>query len=176
LQWETFFNLTYPADPALWKTYFAPEGAMEIFLTTNSPSSSSTLLASYITEEDKAHHHAVFGSDYRTPCLWYVRGINSLGVEEEKASIKKGNILEKIGKETLMIATINDAVCSPDRPRIGMQAGVEGGLTEGKLAFVAIESGHWVMLECADQTNRLLEEFFEQGVKVFDKQVIKSSL
>jgi len=149
---------------------------MEIFLTTNSPSSSSTLLASYITEDDKAHHHAVFGSDYRTPCPWYLRGINSLGVEEEKASIKKGDILKKIEKETLMIATVNDAVCSPDRARIGMQAGVEGGLTGGKLAFVAVESGHWVMLECADQTNRMLEEFFEKGVKVFDKQVIKSSL
>ena len=97
-------------------------------------------------------------------------------MEEEKASIKKGNVIEKIGKETLMIATINDAVCSPDRARIGMQAGVEGGLTGGKLAFVAVESGHWVMLECADQTNRMLEEFFEKGVKVFDKQVIKSSL
>lgn len=174
--WETFFNLTYPADPALWKTYFAPEGAMETFLATNSPSSSSSLLASYITEEDKAHHHADFESDYRTPCLWYVRGIDSLGVEEEKASIKKGNILEKIGKATLMIATINDAVCSPERARIGMQAGVEGGLTGGKLAFVTVESGHWVMLECADQTNRILEEFFEEGVKAFDKRVIKSSL
>jgi len=63
LQWETFFNLTYPADPALWQTYFAPEGAMETFLTTNSPSSSSSLLALYITEEDKAHHHSVFSSD-----------------------------------------------------------------------------------------------------------------
>jgi hypothetical protein len=41
---------------------------------------------------------------------------------------------------------------------------------------VTVESGHWVMLECADQTNRMLEEFFEKGVKAFDKQVIKSSL
>ncbi len=176
LQWETFFNLTHPADPALWKTYFAPEGAMETFVTTNPPSISSSLLASYITEEDKAHHHAVFGSDYGTPCLWYVRGVNSLGVEEEKASIKTGNVLEKIGKETLMIATINDAVCSPERARIGMQAGVEGGLTGENLAFVNVESGHWVMLECADQTNRILEEFFEEGAKAFDKGGIKSSL
>jgi soluble epoxide hydrolase/lipid-phosphate phosphatase len=149
---------------------------MEKIVTTNSPSTSSPLLASYITEEDKAHHHAVFGSDYRAPCMWYVRGINSLGVEEEQASIKKGDILEKIGKETLMIATTNDAVCSPERARIGMQAGVEGGLAGEKLAFVDVDSGHWVMLECADQTNKILEEFFEKGVKAFNQGGFKSSL
>jgi hypothetical protein len=27
-----------------------------------------------------------------------------------------------------MIVTINDAICSPERAGIGMQAGVEGGL------------------------------------------------
>jgi soluble epoxide hydrolase/lipid-phosphate phosphatase len=76
------------------------------------------MLAPYITKTEKAHHHAVFGSDYTGPCIWYARGISSLGVEEEQDSTKKGTMQVTIGKETLMIATMNDAVCSPERARI----------------------------------------------------------
>jgi soluble epoxide hydrolase/lipid-phosphate phosphatase len=57
-----------------------------------------------------------------------------------------------------------------------MQAGVDGGLEGGKLAFVEIGSGHWVMLEFAEETNRILENFFENGVKGFGKSEIKASL
>lgn len=145
---------------------------MERFLTATPPSASSSLLAPYITEEDKIHHHSVFGSDYSAPCTWYVRGISSLGVEEEKDSIKKGKIKETIGKETLMIATLNDPVSSADRAKAGMQAGVQSG----KLAYVEVNSGHWVMLECATETNRVLAEFLEKGVDAFDKGKFKSSL
>jgi len=149
---------------------------MESFVTTTSPLASSSMLAPYITEADKAHHHAVFGSDYSAPCAWYVRGIDSLGVEEEQASLKKGMIQEKIEKETLMIVTLNDAVCSPERARIGMQAGVEGGLAGGKLAVAEVSSGHWVMLERAEETNRILEMFFEKGAKAFGKSELRPSL
>jgi soluble epoxide hydrolase / lipid-phosphate phosphatase len=149
---------------------------MESFLTTSSPAASSSFLAPYITEEDKAHHHAVFGSDYSAPCMWYARGLDSLGVEEEHESIKKGNIKKRIGKETLMIVTLNDAVSSPERARIGMQAGVEGGLAGGNLAIVEVDSGHWVMLERTEETNLILEGFFENGVKAFGKKGFKASL
>jgi soluble epoxide hydrolase/lipid-phosphate phosphatase len=166
----------YPADPSIWKTAFAPTNSMENSLTTTSPSASSSMTAPYITAEDKIHHHAVFGFDYTGPCTWYTRGISSLGVEEEQDSIKKETMQVTIGKETLMIATMNDAVCSPERARIGMQAGVEGGLAGGKLAFVEVDSGHWAMLECAEETNRALENFFENGVKGFGTGGIKASL
>jgi soluble epoxide hydrolase / lipid-phosphate phosphatase len=149
---------------------------MERFITSSSPTTSSSLLAPYITEEDKALHHSLFGSDYSAPCTWYVRGISSLGVEEEKDSIEKGRMKEKIGKETLMIATVNDPVGTPERARSGMQAGVEGGLAGGKLAIVEVDSGHWVMLERAEETNRALEEFLETGVKGVGKRGLKASL
>jgi soluble epoxide hydrolase/lipid-phosphate phosphatase len=166
----------YPTDPSIWKTDFAPTGAMERFLTTTSPAVSSSLLAPYITEEDKAHHHKVFASDYTAPCTWYVRGISSLGVEEEKDSIAKGKIQEIIRKETLMIATVNDPVGSVERARSGMQISVEGGFAGGKLAFVEVDTGHWVMLEKAEETNRILEAFLEKGVKGAGKGGFKASL
>ncbi len=149
---------------------------MESFVTTTSPSASVSFLAPYITEQDKAHHHSVFGSDYSAPCAWYVRGINSLGVVEEQDSLKKGMIQEKIEKETLMIVTLKDAVCSPERARMGIKAGVEGGLAGGKLAIVEVNSGHWVMLECPEETNRTLEMFLETGAKGFGDGGLRASL
>ena len=112
----------------------------------------------------------------RAPCMWYARVLDSLGVEEEQASIKNGRMKEKIEKETLLVITLNDAVSSPERVRIAMQTGVEGGVEGGKLAMVEVDSGHRVMLERAEETNRILEQFFEKGVKGFGKQGLKAFL
>ena len=90
-KWESFFSVVYPANPSIWRTAFAPIDGLKSFLTT----SSKTYIASYITEAEKAHHHSVFGDDYSACLNWYKRGINNLGVDEEKELLKKGEIKEK---------------------------------------------------------------------------------
>jgi soluble epoxide hydrolase/lipid-phosphate phosphatase len=148
--------VAYCADPSVWKTHSAPTDGLENFITSNS----TTPLASFITPEDKVHHHAVFGDDYSACLNWYKRGITNLGVEEEAKLLKKGNIKEKIAQETLMIAGLKDAVSGAQRARVAMTACVE----KGKLAVVDIDAGHWIMIEKEEETNRALQDFFKGGV------------
>jgi soluble epoxide hydrolase/lipid-phosphate phosphatase len=155
-QWHSFFEVAYCADPSIWKTHFAPTDGLENFITSNS----TTPLASFITPEDKVHHHAVFGDDYSASLNWYRRGITNLGVEEEAKLLKEGKIKEKIGQETLMIAGLKDAVSDAQRARVAMTGCVE----KGKLAVMDIDAGHWIMIEKKDETNKVLQGFFEGGV------------
>lgn len=103
----------------------------------------------------------MFGVDYSACLNWYTRGINNLGVDEEKELLKKGEIKEKIGKETLMVTGLKDVVCGAERGRVSMSGSVE----RGKLRVVDVDAGHWIMLEKVEETNRVLTEFFE-GVGV----------
>lgn len=156
--WESFFSIVYPATPSIWKTAFAPIGGLRDWLA----SKSKTHVASYITDEDKQHHHKAFGNDYSACNNWYKRGIRNLGVEEEKKMLEEGKIQSRIGKETLMVTGLRDVVCTAQRARVAMGASVE----RGRLRVVDLDAGHWVMLESAEETNRVLEEFFEgRGVR-----------
>jgi soluble epoxide hydrolase/lipid-phosphate phosphatase len=135
---------------------FAPTGALKNFLLADS----TCALAPWITEEDKIYHHAAFGNDY-TPSLYrYHRGINSLGVQEEKELLKLGVMKNKLGKETLMATGLRDAVSSSKRSRLAMEKSVEKGL----LKVVDVDAGHWITLERAQETNQILEDLFESGV------------
>lgn len=156
--WESFFSIIYPANPSIWKTSLAPIDALKEWLL----SGSLTHVAGYITEEDKEHHRKVFEDGYDACVCWYKRGIRNLGVEEEQEKLKKGEIRNKIGKETLMITGLKDVVCGAERARVGMEGSVERGM----LKVVDVDAGHWIMLEQKQETNRILGEFFEGvGVK-----------
>ncbi len=158
--WESFFSLVYPANSSIWKTAFAPINGLKDWLV----SGSRTHVASYITEEEKEYHHKAFGNDYSACVTWYKRGIRNLGVEEEQRMLKRGEIKNggRIARDTLMITGLRDVVCGAERARTSMKASVD----RGKLRVVDLDAGHWIMLEKAEETNRVLGEFFEgRGVR-----------
>ena len=59
-----------------------------------------------------------------------------------------------------MVTGLRDAVSSSKRSRSAMEKSVEKGL----LKVVDVDAGHWIMLESAQETNQILEDFFENGV------------
>lgn len=154
-KWESFFSVVYPENPSIWKTAFAPLDSLKSFLT----SKSRTHIASYIDQSSIDYHHAAFGNDYSACLNWYKRGIRNLGVEEEERLLKEGKIREKIGKETLFVGGLKDVVCGAERGKVSMRGSVE----RGRLRCVDVDTGHWIMLEQVEETNRLLGEFFEGG-------------
>ena len=81
-------------------------------------------------------------------------------MKEERELLKLGVIKNKLGKETLMATGLRDAVSSSKRSRSAMEKSVEKGL----LKVVDVDAGHWIMLESAQETNQILEDFFENGV------------
>lgn len=99
--------------------------------------------ASWISEEDKATHHAEFGTDYTPALNWYRRGFSSLGSNIEVSALANNSISPKIHVPTLMITGTKDIVCIHGRPTNTM----EGCVEEGRLEVKDIDAGHWVMLE-----------------------------
>jgi pimeloyl-ACP methyl ester carboxylesterase len=93
-----------------------------------------------------------------------VRGLNSLGVEEEREEIREGRIRERIGKETLMVCGSRDVVSPVERARSAMEVGVEGGLKGGLVKVEVLDAGHWIMLERPEEVNEILRRFLEDGV------------
>jgi len=79
-------------------------------------------LASYVTPELKAHHHAAFGDDYSASCMWYVRGIENLGIDEELRALKAGEIKQSLNIKTLMVTGLkgklgfSPLLCFPSMP------------------------------------------------------------
>ena len=133
----------------------AHEGGLKSFIISDS----RLELPSWISPEDKAHHYAVFKGDY-SPCLtWYKRGINNLGIAEEKALLEKGRIKAKLDKPTLLVPGLRDAIYPHVKAKAIMSAAVE----EGKLTIVDVDAGHWIMLEKAVEINNILEDFCAAG-------------
>jgi len=126
-------NFLQPNLPLLPRSLETPLRAhrRHLHFSIYTPLASRQFLAQIISSADKANHHASFGTDYTTTCLWYVRGLCSLGVEEERKDMRTGVIREKIGKRTLMIAGELNVVCPVERTRMGMDVGVEGGRMVG---------------------------------------------
>lgn len=138
MKWESFFSLVFPAESDLWKTHFAPVQGLQSQLEQDIV----VPTAPYISEIDKKHHHASFGDDYEAPCKWYVRGLENLGIEEEKIALREGKIRPGLGIETLMIGGLKDVVCPADRARASMESSVE----KGKLTVVDVDAGHVSLL------------------------------
>ena len=151
MQWESFFDVVYAADAETWKSSMAFPGALRSFISADKRME----LPNFVTPEDKAHHHAIFGDDYSHCLNWYHRGINNLGVAEEKALLGSGKIKAKIEKDTLFVPGLNDVVSPAVKGKAVMQMAVE----EGKLKIVEVDAGHWIMLEKADGLCRILEDF-----------------
>ncbi|KXH39089.1 hypothetical protein CSAL01_13668 [Colletotrichum salicis] len=167
-KWETFFNIIYCADASLWEKHFAPLGALEKNLRDMNPKASSKLLVSpppnltaftntilHIRDEDKANHHAEFGTDYTPALNWYRRGYSSLGSNIELSALASNSISPRIHVPTLMITGTKDIVSIHGRPANTMERCVEEGMLEVK----DIDAGHWVMLEKTAEFNKILEEW-----------------
>ncbi|KAH7418562.1 Alpha/Beta hydrolase protein [Cadophora sp. MPI-SDFR-AT-0126] len=158
--WESFFNIIYPSSPLIWTTSFAPLGSLRHFLLTSTPSSTSHLLAPWISPQAKDHHHQAFRANYDAPLMWYKRGMASLGWEDERRALERGEIESGLGgkgKRVLMVAGLRDTLCDAGVARRVMRGCVEGG----GLKCVDVDAGHWIMLEKPGETNEILRRFFE---------------
>ncbi|KAH6681732.1 Alpha/Beta hydrolase protein [Halenospora varia] len=157
-EWERFFELVYSDDAGAWKEDFAALGGCKSYLESSKKLPVGDWVGNVL--EEKAVHHEAFGDDYSAPLNWYKRAIGNLGQDEEIAQLKRGELKEKIGKETLMITGTKDVVCLAGQAKASMPSMVE----KGKLVIEDLDAGHWTMLERADECNEVLERFFEGGV------------
>jgi soluble epoxide hydrolase/lipid-phosphate phosphatase len=133
----------------------APIGSLERYIKAGKQAP----LGHWITDEDKREHQVAFNGDYVGAVLWYRRGLQGLGAEEEKVLLAEGKVKEKLQTRTLMISGTRDAICLAEPAKQRLKEVVAEGLS----STVDLDAGHWVMLEQADATNKAIEEFILDG-------------
>lgn len=84
-QWDTFFGLIFPQDPALWRTHVAPLGAVKASIL----SEEKFPLPSYLSEDDKKHMlDALRQGGLAAPTCYYKVQVRGDRVEDDKCELR----------------------------------------------------------------------------------------
>ncbi|KAH6663023.1 putative epoxide hydrolase 2 [Halenospora varia] len=144
---ESLSSLCYPADPLLWKTYLAPIGGVEKWISEKH----TPELPSWITSDEEKIHDAILAKKgYKGPLNWYKATIQKVDLQRE-AEITEEQ--KHINLPTLLVVSDEDYVSRAE-------VGKEGTAKWAKdLEIAELHCGHWIQLEVPDKFNDLLEKF-----------------
>ena len=147
-QLSSFFSLAFPPDPAIWRDNLAPLAAARAWLNVNT----TTALAAYLTEEDKTEWLRRYSTpDAIAASLNYYRSIFA-GVQVLDAADSELNPVLTV--PVMTIAGTLDAITSAE----DVEA-VTGAFASSTYRAEVVQSGHWVMLEQAEEVNAYLNDF-----------------
>jgi soluble epoxide hydrolase/lipid-phosphate phosphatase len=143
---ESAMSLMFCKDDQQWNTWFRPLCKMKEFVEQDK----RLEIESWYPKQLQEAHLKAFGKKdgYFGAHMWYLMWMDELFTEDEKGYEKT-----KITQPTLFVAN--------NPPEAAAQQ--EDFLKQWTLDLqtVAVESGHWVHLEKADETNRIIEDFLK---------------
>ncbi|KAB8228033.1 alpha/beta fold hydrolase [Aspergillus alliaceus] len=138
------FNLTYPTDPCLWRTNYAPTGKAAEFVRANR----TTPLPRWFSLDEYTTRDRIFAaSGYEAPLNWYRAAMAGVNDKDEEG------LEQKCPLPNLFVGAEEDYVCV---------AWLQVKQTEEFVPVRRIECwgcGHWVQLEEGERLNGLLREF-----------------
>ncbi|KAF7597389.1 hypothetical protein BBP40_006332 [Aspergillus hancockii] len=140
------FSLTYPTDPYLWRTDYAPTGKAAEFVRARR----TTPLPSWFSLEEYTTRERIFDfGGYAGPLAWYKAAMRGVNTEDEKDIPDKDKpcLLPNV-----FIAAKQDYVCV---------AGLQLKQSQDwcpQLKTETWDCGHWVELEEPERLNQLLVE------------------
>ncbi|TFK18275.1 alpha/beta-hydrolase [Coprinopsis marcescibilis] len=141
---RSLFDILWSRDPALWKYAWAPVGALQTFLQSDS----STQRATYISAEDMSTTERILTrGGWNGPLSYYKNEVSNVSAEaDEVVPLESYTIV----KPVLFIATAKDAVVVP---RLFVRPVLE--LCPRSTTKI-VNTGHWAFWEAADEVNRML--------------------
>jgi len=151
---ESYSSILYCEDPDLWRTNMGPFGALKEWTLNNK----MCRVASWYDGEAKAVHDELFSpknGGYGPATNWYKVITRKLNNDEEAECAKTHT---PIKQPVLLMTATQDRICI---------ASIQEALTKPHAEDLRIESvdaGHWVQLEKPEETNSLLESFFEEVI------------
>ncbi|KAJ5183872.1 hypothetical protein N7492_001488 [Penicillium capsulatum] len=144
---DSFFSLFYPADHELWNDHLGPTGAVESWLQADRQGEK----APFITDEERAIHHAIMRGQHGPALMWYRMLAWNLNEKDEVDA----NLSPKIACPVLMVFSAPTASQFP--------TGVQSNDFADDLTVRGVStSGHWLQLEARDEVNTILKGFFER--------------
>ncbi|KAI9789186.1 MAG: hypothetical protein M1816_006320 [Peltula sp. TS41687] len=152
---DAFFSILYTSEPSIWKTDFAPEGALRRFLTEDRRAPESD----YYTPEEKSIHDRIFAFNggYGPALNWYKVQLDGLNEIDEQDVPESRYVIHK---PVLLLSASQDVVSLAEPTENQTRAYTTD------LRIKRLDAGHWLPLEARDEVNRELENFFlepEQG-------------
>ncbi|KAL0059455.1 hypothetical protein AAF712_013799 [Marasmius tenuissimus] len=163
-QFETFFNLTYPDDPKMWITHYAPPNAMKAYLLSDdpipSPSWFSPKVPSLLTgkrnglnpsleQEKKIQYDGLHGMDINGPLTYYKAYLTGVQAEDSK-DIPLARYALDI--PVFFGAALDDTISLPS---IGKEMTAKFCKHE-KTRVHDFKANHWVHLHVPEQVNEAL--------------------
>jgi pimeloyl-ACP methyl ester carboxylesterase len=144
LQLASGFSLTYPTDPYMWRTDYAPTGKAAEFVRTGR----TTPLPSWFPFKEYTTRDEIFTSGgYAGPLSWYKAAMGGVNTADEQNTPDKD---KPCPLPNLFIAAEQDYVCV---------AGLQLKQAHDWCPILKTETGdcsHWVELEEPERLNRLL--------------------
>ena len=144
---EAAMNVMFAADQAVWAEWFHPLGKMKQFVSEDK----RVPVGDWYQHDFKREHLAAFGKPdgYKGSIRWYRMFVENLFAPDEKDYEDY-----KVKTPTLLVL--------PKKPESAaqMQKGMISEWTTD-LHVVELDTGHWIHLEKAAETNKVIQEFVE---------------
>ncbi|KAJ3521296.1 hypothetical protein NMY22_g12375 [Coprinellus aureogranulatus] len=149
---ESFNDVFYPKDGRIWLFNQGPQGAIRIFLESDS----RTPRVQGITKEQWAYRNKVFGKyGYEGPVNYYKTNLNGETTEDDKKIPLDKYMIEK---PVLFIGAHRDIICVDWFHEQTTRKYCP------KTTYVNLDTTHWVAAEAADKVNDALGKWIEGEV------------
>nr|AUW31311.1 putative alpha/beta-hydrolase [Cladonia uncialis subsp. uncialis] len=149
---DSFWSVIYTDDdPTYWRNVYGPTGALEAFLEADKMAPTG----GFVSDKDREIHNRIFAAKQGgyDPCLNQYRALyRNLNLADENAIPHSA---AKITKPVLLLTAANDPIGTPARAEAGIRPYAPD------LRIQQIDSGHFLMLEKADEVNEAMRGFFE---------------
>ncbi|KAG8528160.1 uncharacterized protein KY384_007077 [Bacidia gigantensis] len=150
---DSIWSLLYTSNvPKYWPKYLSPPGAVEAFLNRNG----RVPTGSFVSIQDELVHNRIFAvtnGGYNPSLNWYRSMYRNVNLADENTIPKSA---ANITKPVLLVTAANDTVGTPAAAEAQTRP-YAPDLNEHQ-----VDSGHFVMLERADEVNKAMSDFFEK--------------
>lgn len=155
---ESVLSLFHAADPKLMANNLGPPGAARRWVEKGRVASTIFQDRDAIPYQKK--RSAFDDGGWTGPLNWYkaLAANISWDIEEPlQQDLKLPTLIIGCGRDVMTPASLQDQMTRP--------------YAKSLYRFEVVDAGHWLMLEKPDETNRVLEGFFEEAVRRADENI-----
>ncbi|KAG5636837.1 hypothetical protein H0H81_006664 [Sphagnurus paluster] len=144
---DSFYSIVVPEDPALWVSNLSPTGALKAWVEEDK----RTAVLSCLTEEEVRYHkQALLQGGLQAPLNWYRARVRSLDAEDNKDVTPENIFIHK---------PVFFGAATHDMPALG-KASCEK-FAKGPLTINEFNASHWLMWEKKEEVNEKLLEWIQ---------------
>lgn len=159
---ERFEKLMFARDMEVWKRYVGRVGGVkewlagdeEVEMIEMKKEDMEMRRKTFVGRESEEREEGDYGAGYAGSVMWYHAHVGNVNVEDERGV--DGWEEYRTEKKTLLVTSGRDPIAIPAMHVGFAQSSVK---EESQLTVKGLDAGHFVMYECAEELNEVLEEW-----------------